>query len=1286
MRHVLTAALLTLCICQIAAAAPTTAATRLVGEVRLDGVFDEPAWQQAVWQGDFVSASAAHEGEPPLKDIQTRFAVLYDDDALYVAIEADEPEPENIRAVYTRHDEDVYTDDCVEVFLDPAGEGRYFHHWVVNTNGAWYDDYAADYGLVHAKLWDSPLEVGVRVDAADKVWRAEVRIPFAALILHDDAGPDWLFNVTRERYAGGRHELSTWSPLRGSFHTPRLFGTLTGVEVDFRRFKLSIGEPRVAVTGDGSGRHRLSLQATITNHSPFARRVALTAGLFLEPLPAADWPSADLAPGGWADFDLPPLVVRGDARNAVVHLTVADAETGRPYKIEVKHLNAEYRPLAAEIIQPSYRQNIYATQDIPELVFRVVLSEDMAARTGQVVYSLHDAADRSVREGKASVEDIAEAQRLEVGTLEQGTYTLRLRALDRDDETLLDEATTVRKLPPARGSEVRIDEHRNIVVNGEAKVFIGWYGGVPLEDPRPEVLALQNVQTPVVLPGEDPEPVRRLFDEHGIYSVVSIEPGRLYYTFNWWRDRSITLHEEIKTQSEPSEELISYLRRLVDAVKDEPGLLGYYLADEPEINDARSDYLEAMYRIMQELDPYHPVMITNDTLDGIRTHGYRACDILNPDPYSPAWDYVPNFMKRVHEVSGPDKGIMLTPWHSSSQAHFVRAWGTGPMYPYRVVRNQYLVALAYGSRGFTGYTSAFFMPEPILRYGLPPIWREVRFLEAAMANPREKPGVEADAEMASWLGEAEGNLYLVVVNHKPGARRAVVSHPLLAGVTSLDVVAEGRTVNVQDGRFGDEFAEGDARIYSTDPAGRALPTIAQVEQEIADREATAIKPGNLLHVSRGVRARASEGYFAPWFHQYYYYAINGITDDDGWRLSHTDKPSWLELTLPEAQPIGRVVVYSPNLGDYDLQFQGPDGAVRVAEVRGSVREVETHRFDPPVETLKLRITALSRRDGEDTKGVIVREIEAYAEAGAGPVTAVRIAAPAAVAPAFTAPAHETAGEPVLWREDFTDFRTAERYNWDGQDDKWVFKPEDVVAEPQAGGGIVYASRSPRGYAGMTHIFPYDPEYRYLQVSISGIEGEGYRWAHVGFGSTSGAPGFRNAVHTARPGIYTVDTHYVHDSYRTGEAKTCFVTVSTAGSSAQPNGTVQEGPRFTFDYLQLVRRPRNGLIVTLADGSPLPETLRQGDALLYRLYLEEPALDVTVEALTGSSYAPLPINGEPYVQLQKAGDGDGREWAAQVTLGEGTGKVGASGYPVMFRAVITGGAIPDACQTAAIAVE
>ncbi len=245
------------------------------------------------------------------------------------------------------------------------------------------------------------------------------------------------------------------------------------------------------------------------------------------------------------------------------------------------------------------------------------------------------------------------------------------------------------------------------------------------------------------------------------------------------RPSEASLHE----LSAPSEETTGYLRQLIETVRGEPGLLGYYIADEPEIHNTRSDYLESYYRLLCELDPYHPVVVTNDTLDGIVTHGYRCADILSPDPYRSDYDYVPNFMKRCREVLRPGQAIMLTPWHASSQAHTTAEYGTAPPYPYRVFRNQYLVSLAYGARGWTGYTGAFFMPEVQYRYGLPYVWREVRFLERAMAAPPpdEPLTIEADAEMAGWIRSADGNLYLVVVNHKPGERQAGANQSSPAG-------------------------------------------------------------------------------------------------------------------------------------------------------------------------------------------------------------------------------------------------------------------------------------------------------------------------------------------------------------------------------------------------------------------------------------------------------------------------------------------------------------------------
>jgi hypothetical protein len=275
----------------------------------------------------------------------------------------------------------------------------------------------------------------------------------------------------------------------------------------------------------------------------------------------------------------------------------------------------------------------------------------------------------------------------------------------------------------------------------------------------------------------------------------------------------------------------------------------------------------------------------------------------------------------------------------------------------------------------------------------------------------------------------------------------------------------------------------------------------------------------------------------------------------------------------------------------------------------------------------------------------------------------------------------------LWREDATNFAAAEKFNWDGKDDKWVVAPGKMKATPITGSGFELTCIDPSGVSAIAHIFPYDNQYRYLQIKIDKVEGDGYQWANIQFANSGGKPGFRTALHTKRPGIYTIDTWYVNDGYMLGTNKEAYMTIQAAGSSKQADGTVQHGPVFTYDYIQLMRRPLNGLVVTKPDGSPLPDTLKEGDQIMYRVLLEKPALDVTVEALSNHTYTLLPIGSDPDVQLYKAGAKDGREWAAVATLGPGTGKYdGRKGYPICFRALIVGGAIKQTATTMDLAFE
>ena len=1248
------------------------------GVVKVDGVLDEPCWQQGKWQTDFMLADV--NAKLARAAVQTRFKVAYTASAAYVAVECDEPNMAGLKAKTPWRDGAVWSDDCVEIFFDPSNTGRYYHQILANSRGAIFDMYAADFGKVKSKLWDGAFTAAGSVDREAGVWRLEVEIPYGTLVLGSEAGSNWRINVARERHATGALELTTWSRLQGNFHQPLLFGSVSGMPDDYRAFRLRTGEPKVGISRAASGRTELSVAMSLTNETGKDRQVSATLTVPGTDLSVAHPPVA-LAVGKQAQFAFPTVTVKKGVDKTNVVLTFS--EGGMPLRKLYKRLSCEFRPLSVTMLQPVYRDCIFPDEEIAELVFQVSTTPELAQGAASVGCEFRDRQGTVLARQKHKVAELPEQWRLPCAGLAMGTYALRVTALDRAGKALASVERTIKKLPkPAAGSMVRVDENRNLLVDGRPFLGIGWYGGIPA-DPRPDVVAMQNVIVPHVLRYPDPSAISQQL-AHGVYTIVSVENGRLFHSFNMWQKQNEHLKpvtKELHTLAEPSPMMRDLVGKLVAAVRNEPGLLGYYISDEPEIHDIRSEYLESFYQLLRELDPYHPVFVTNDTVDGLVTHGYKCADVLSPDPYSKSLDYIPRFLKKIQEIALPGQTWWVTPWHSASDTHFKRPMGSARAYPYRVQRSQVMSSLCYGAKGFTGYTSAFYAPEIEYRYGLPHIWRELRALEPFLAAPVELAEVSGASDVPVLVRQTQGRVLVLASNHGEEPRTFTVSWPAL-GSRQLRDISTGRSHAARGGEVKLTMAAGEVAALTDAPVAAFLPSVATVEKELARRHAAARKPGNLLHWSRGVRAACSKGHYAPWFDQFFYYAINGVTDDRGWYVSHAKgKPAWFEVTLPKETNLGRVEIYTENLRDYRLEIADGQGNRRQVAFKGNGEKHLLHGFDPPIPCLKLRLHVTATTNGD---GVVVHEIEAYEARGNAPPAMLEgaVVRPVRAGAVFFA---AKPAKPYLWEETFRDFATNPKFYWDKRDTKWVTNPETYLGEPVAK-GLRTASRSPKGYAGMTRFFPYDPAFRFFQVEITDIEGKGYRYASVFASDGSGKLKVRGGINTSRPGIYTVDAHYLHESFRTvGARSKMYVRVGSAGSSKQDDGTVLPGPAVTYGWLRLAAWPRNGLVVTLADGSPLPRILKQGDTLHFEVHLDEPATDVTAEAMTGPSYKPLSFNAEPYVQLAKA-DTEGRVWAADLTLGKGTGTFKCGGYPAVFRANVLGGALEQTHFSSSVSFE
>jgi len=93
---------------------------RASSKISVDGVLDEAAWPAAPKQGSFTQRFPKDGAKP---DVETQFSVLYDDEALYVGVWADDPEPMRIRRTLSRRDLDINA-DAIAVGIDSFHDKR----------------------------------------------------------------------------------------------------------------------------------------------------------------------------------------------------------------------------------------------------------------------------------------------------------------------------------------------------------------------------------------------------------------------------------------------------------------------------------------------------------------------------------------------------------------------------------------------------------------------------------------------------------------------------------------------------------------------------------------------------------------------------------------------------------------------------------------------------------------------------------------------------------------------------------------------------------------------------------------------------------------------------------------------------------------------------------------------------------------------------------------------------------------------------------------------------------
>jgi hypothetical protein len=779
-------------------AAPTATAVRAPAPPVMDGQLTEAIWQTPAPLKDFVVLGKDGPARQP-----TEAWIAFDDDQLYLAIKAFDSEMGKLKATVTDRDGKVYSDDVLEIFLDPAKTGFSLVQLVFNPLGT-QADFAGD-AVGMSGAWNGLWQVKTARGA--DFWSAEVAVPFATLGLSPQVGKEWALNIGRERAADG--ELSCWSQTGDKFAAPAAFGKVT-VDADLKAFYVDLG---VQDWGQGIiGRN--SLAYTVRNltsaSQPFT--ATLRASLADQEVASAKAVSPAVAPRGTWTKTLTYDLAKAGAHE--LNLQIADAHgrllatTGRMITIaplaEFMVFKSFYRDDA--IVQ--YQVNV-AVRDLPRYHLTAYLmpwgKDEVLAR--QTVQPLKQATGQI---------------RFDTAKLPLGQYRLRVAAQDKAGQVLLEQTMRFAQLRDdtlkSRLTTIRKSDNM-ILVNGQPFFPLGLYES-PGSEAYMKKLAAAGFN--LCMTGGGPAPsLKRLLD------TVQQNHMKLWLTVSDTLDFS-------KDADQKREQLT----QLVNTVGAHPALLCWESIDEPAWGSQNADGLYDGYSFLRALDQQRPIWTNHAPRNTIAelAHFNRATDIggldIYPVPEPQQQSDLPNKTisvvgdecdKNTRAVAGEKPIFMVLQGFGWAELSKVQGQETKAIMP-TLAQSRFMAyeSIVHGANGIL-YWGTHYTQKPS------PFWSDLKSLVSELAAMQGVLGSEtyqgqdraafATAVHGVRLTEKrlDGRTYLILVNEKPEAARVALTVPALKA-NRLRRLFEGRKVAVRNGCLALRLTGYDVAVLSDDMA------------------------------------------------------------------------------------------------------------------------------------------------------------------------------------------------------------------------------------------------------------------------------------------------------------------------------------------------------------------------------------------------------------------------------------------------------------------------------------
>lgn len=802
------------------------------GKIQINGKFDEAVWNKAKWH--LLNHKVSKSG---LSSQAAEFKLLQSSKGLYFAFRISDSD---IKSSTRKHDEAVWNDDCIEIFITPEREFspdrnvREYSHFICNASGSIYDGYSIG-GIENSKLnprWKAAARKTV------SGFDVEIFIPFYSLKLHKGCR-DWRMNIARiDKSQKKQTVINSWSPTQVIGECDN-FGILKNIEVDFDRYGIKFDQIKFDLDVS-SGKTRGMVYTRITGVP--GRRIQLTSVASQNGrIHGVRHNTVVLPASGKLKTALPVAIEKSG--NYLIRIFAADREG--IYANREFECKADFIPLLFTMVNPCYRNTLYSRQSDRVLRFNVDLrlSKKQLAKT-QLSLKVKNAAGKDMASQQFSALKKHRQFSFDTAKWPTGKFTIELELKGSASGSL---KTNFNILPKLSGNEIWIDNEKRLVINGKPFFPHGFMGGgitlKPHRDAACNVIHFYTLNRLTI-----PEIITRLdaCREAGL-KVLMYPYHRTGVSF--WGVRNgkkfVPRFTDVQWQR---------MRQMINAVKFHPALLGWMIYDEPRGAQWHAE-LKRVYKYLQELDPGHIVVGVDNSIDrSIAKQDYADVQLL--DIY--ANPFIKGAPQRSIELIINSSAKMVDnigkhPLWQVPQAFDVDSFmkGSTPVTrrapTFRESRATVFGTLAAGAQGILAYkigrpdckyfvrhSNAGIYASPEMKIGfLECIMPELAALEDVLLAPTVK--LSASPQNARILTKKYNNKYFVIAIN-PATKPLKVQIVWPVKVDKVKVLSEKRFVKLQKSVLQESFAPYDVHIYTDsskfpDPVDLAAVT-AKIKREL----------------------------------------------------------------------------------------------------------------------------------------------------------------------------------------------------------------------------------------------------------------------------------------------------------------------------------------------------------------------------------------------------------------------------------------------------------------------